>query len=442
MRRLIMMSQAPRMKQVVQSYVDDKQFMGSILVAQKGHVLLDQGYGFANLEWQIPNSSITKFRLGSMTKQFTAAAILLLEEQGKLKITDLLNKYMPDAPSAWSDVTIFHLLNHTSGIPNYTKFPDFAAFTTSAKTPEQQIAYFRDKPLKFKPGSDFEYNNSAYVLLGYLIEKLSTQSYQDFIVKNIFKPLGMNDSGYDSHSEILLQRASGYEITPNGLRNTDFLDMSIPYAAGSLYSTTQDLLHWQEKLFEGKVISPQSLNKMIQPFKNTYGFGVSIQSLDGHKAITHGGGINGFNTFMIYFPEDKLTIIVLANLIALGFVPQSIGLNIAELAYNKSVIPPSERKEIVLSPESLTKFIGSYTITPVDIYYTTQTSTLVIYLENDHIAAQIENQSKIKLFPESETKFFSKIPDVQIEFFKNKQNNVSHLVLHQDGEKSTGMKIL
>ena len=252
----------------------------------------------------------------------------------------------------------------------------------------------------------------------------------------------MNDSGYDSHSEILLQRASGYEITPNGLRNTDFLDMSIPYAAGSLYSTTQDLLHWQEKLFGGKVISPQSLNKMIQPFKNTYGFGVSIQSLDGHKAITHGGGINGFNTFMIYFPEDKLTIIVLANLIALGFVPQSIGLNIAKLAYNKSVIPPSERKEIVLSPESLTKFIGSYTITPVDIYYTTQTSTLVIYLENDHIAAQIENQSKIKLFPESETKFFSKIPDVQIEFFKDKQNNVSHLILYQDGEKSTGMKIL
>ena len=284
--------QTKRMDDIIQSYVDDKQFMGSILVAQKGHVLLDKGYGFANLEWQIPNSSITKFRLGSLTKQFTAAAILLLEEQGKLKITDRLNKYMTDAPSAWNEVTIFHLLNHTSGIPNYTKFTDFAAFTTSAKTPEQQIAYFHDKPLNFKPGSDFEYNNSAYVLLGYLIEKLSGQSYQDFIVENIFKPLEMNDSGYDSHSEILLQRASGYEITLNGLRNTDFLDMSIPYAAGSLYSTTQGLLRWQEKLFGGKVISPQSLNKMIQPFKNTYGFGVSIQSLDGLEAITHGGSIN------------------------------------------------------------------------------------------------------------------------------------------------------
>ena len=126
-----MMSQVARMKQIVQSYVDDKQFMGSILVTQKGQVLLDEGYGFANLEWKIPNSSITKFRLGSLTKQFTAVAILLLEEQGKLKITDLLNQYIPDAPSAWNDVTIFHLLNHTSGIPNYTKFPDFTAFATS-----------------------------------------------------------------------------------------------------------------------------------------------------------------------------------------------------------------------------------------------------------------------------------------------------------------------
>ena len=433
--------QTKRMDAIIQSYVDDKQFMGSVLVAQKGRVLLNKGYGFANLEWQIPNSAITKFRLGSLTKQFTAAAILLLEEQGKLKTTELLKKYMTDAPSAWNEITIFHLLNHTSGIPNYTKFPDFTAFTTSTKTPEQQIAYFRDQPLKFKPGSDFEYNNSAYVLLGYLIEKLSGQSYQDFIVKKIFKPLEMNDSGYDSHSEILLQRASGYEITPNGLRNTDFLDMSIPYAAGSLYSTTQDLLRWQEKLFGGKVISSQSLNKMIQPFKNTYGFGVSIQSLDGHEAITHGGGINGFNTFMIYFPEDKLTIIILANLIALGFVPQSIGLNIAKLVYKKSVIPPSERKEILLSPEKLTQFIGSYTITPVNIYYTTQTSTFVISLENDHLAAQVENQSKVTLIPESETKFFSKIPDVQIEFFQDQQGNISHLVLHQDEEESTGMKI-
>jgi hypothetical protein len=215
--------------------------------------------------------------------------------------------------------------------------------------------------------------------------------------------------------------------------------MSIPYAAGSLYSTIQDLLHWQEELFEGNIISSQSLNKMIQPFKNTYGLGVSIQSLNGHRAITHGGGINGFNTFMIYFPEDKLTIIILANLVAVGFVPQSLGLNIVELVYNKSVIPPSERREILLSPEILTKFVGSYTLTPVNIYYTTQTSNLVIYLEKGHLVAQIKDNSKIKLFSESETKFFSATPDVQIEFLKDEQDRITHLIFQQDGDHFAGI---
>lgn len=437
-----MINQTSRMEQIIQSYVTDNQFMGSILVAQNEHVLLNKGYGFANLEWQIPNSPITKFRLGSLTKQFTAAAILLLEERNQLNTTDSINKYLVDAPLAWNNITIFNLLTHTSGIPNYTKFPDFISMTTSAKTPEQQIELFRNKPLEFQPGSSYEYCNSGYVLLGYLIEKISGLSYQDFVVKNIFKPLKMHDSGYDSHSEILLHRASGYEITPSGLHNTDYLDMSIPYSAGSLYSTTQDLLQWQEKLFEGKMISPQLLKKMTQPFKNVYGLGVSVQSFDGHKAITHGGGINGFNTFMIYFPEDKITIIVLANLIALGFVPQSIGLNLAKLAYKTSVVSPSERKEILLTPKTLTQFVGSYTLTPQNIYYTTQESTLDICVEDNHLSAQIAGQSKIMLFAETETKFFSKIPDVQIEFLKDKKDNVMGLDLYQDGDHSTGVKVV
>ncbi|WP_131775041.1 serine hydrolase [Legionella anisa] len=435
-----MINQVLRMEQIVQSYVADQQFMGSILVAQNGHVLLDKGYGFANLEWQIPNSSITKFRLGSLTKQFTAVAILLLEEQGQLDITDPINKYLLDAPAAWDNITIFNLLTHTSGIPNYTSFPDFASMIALTKTPEQQIELFRNKPLEFNAGSNYEYCNSGYVLLGYLIEKISGLSYQDYVVENIFKPLAMNDSGYDSHSEIVLQRASGYEITSNGICNTGYLDMSIPYAAGSLYSTTQDLFRWQERLFGGNIISLQSLNKMLQPFKNTYGLGVSIQSLDGHKAITHGGGINGFNTFMIYFPEDKLTIIVLANLVALGFVPQSLGLKIAELVYNKVAVAPLERKEIVLASDTLTQFIGSYTITPENVYYTTKKAVLVIGLENDHLIAQIINKDKIKLFSESKTKFFSKIPDVQIEFFKDERGQVVRLVFLQDGDRSSGVK--
>lgn len=431
-----------RMEQVVQSYVADKQFMGSILVAQNGNVLLDKGYGYANLEWQIQNTPTTKFRIASLTKQFTAVAILLLEEQGKLQITDLLNKYMLDTPSAWSDVTIFHLLNHTSGIPNYTKFPNFSEFTTSTKTPEQQIAYFRDKPLNFKPGSDFEYNNSAYVLLGYLIEKLSGQSYQDFIVKHIFKPHGMNDSGYDSHAEIILNRASGYRVTPNGFLNADYLDMSIPYSGGSLYSTTHDLLTWEEQLFGGKILSSASLNKMIKPFINNYGFGIMIQSVDRQQAIMHAGGTSGFSTFMLYSPKDKLTVIVLANLNPWGFVAQDLAYKMATLAHGNAVTLPSERKEFVVSPKVLAKYVGTYNVHPyVGPYGLTSFKQINITLENDSLIMSVTNEPKIQLFAESKTQFFGKIPDVQIKFIDNAQGNVSHLTLHQDGEDSTGMKI-
>lgn len=428
------------MEQVVQTYVADKQFMGSILVAQHGHIILDKGYGYANLEWRIPNTTTTKFRIASLTKQFTAVAILLLEEQGKLKISDFTNKYMPDAPSAWDKVTLFHLLNHTSGIPSYTSFLDFAAFTTSTKTPEQQIEFFRNKLLNFQPGSNFEYNNSGYVLLGYLIEKISGQSYADFVVNNIFKPLDMDNSGYDSHSKIILHRASGYMVSPNGLCNADYLDMSIPYSAGSLYSTTQDLLLWEQGLFGGKIVSPASLKKMIEPFKNDYGFGVRIHSLDGHKSITHAGGTSGFNTKLIYSPDDKLTVIVLANLNALGYVAQDLALKMVALAHGKTVTLPSERKEINVSSETLAQYVGTYKIDPyVGAYGLTSLKQLIISLENGYLVAQETNQPKTQLFPESETNFFGKIPDIQINFFKNKQGQISHLELHQDGETSTGI---
>src|SRR5262249_24508562 len=167
-----------RMDQIAQSYVSNTQFMGSVLVARGGEVLFSKGYGSANLEWQIPNTPSTKFRLGSITKQFTAASILLLEERGKLKVDDLVKKYMPDAPTAWDKMTIFHVLTHTAGIPNFTSFPDYQASEPFATTPEKLVARFRDKPLEFEPGSRMNYSNSGYILLGYLIERISGQSYE------------------------------------------------------------------------------------------------------------------------------------------------------------------------------------------------------------------------------------------------------------------------
>src|SRR5262245_58502828 len=215
-----------RMDQIAQSYVSNKQFMGSVLVARGNQVLLSKGYGSANLEWEIPNTPSTKFRLGSVTKQFTAASILLLEERGKLKVDDPVKKYMPDAPAAWDKMTIFHVLTHTAGIPNFTSFPDYQSTEALATTPEKLVARFRDKLLEFEPGEKWNYSNSGYVLLGYLIERVSGESYETFVQKNIFTPLGMKDSGYDSNSAIIARRATGYAPGPNGPVNAGFIHMS------------------------------------------------------------------------------------------------------------------------------------------------------------------------------------------------------------------------
>ena len=261
-----------RMEEVVQSYVTSKQFMGSVLVARDEKVLLSKGYGSANLEWDIPNSPTTKFRLGSVTKQFTAACILLLEERHKLKIGDPVKKYIPDAPAAWEKITIFNLLTHTSGIPNFTSFPDYSSTEAIHTTPEKLVARFRDKPLDFQPSEKWSYSNSGYVLLGYLIEKISGQSYADFVQQNIVQPLGMKDSGYDSNSAVLAHRASGYSPSPHGPVNAGYIDMTIPLSAGGLYSTTEDLLRWEQGLFGGKLLTPTSLEKMTTPFKEDYAF--------------------------------------------------------------------------------------------------------------------------------------------------------------------------
>src|SRR5580700_4253441 len=266
-----------RMDQIVQSYVANKQFMGSVLVARGDQVLFSKGYGSANLEWGIPDTPSTKFRLGSITKQFTAASILLLEERGKLKVEDPVKKYLPDAPAAWDKMTIFNVLTHTAGFPNYRSTEAIPI------TPEKLVARFRDKPLEFEPGEKWNYSNSGYVLLGYLIEKISGESYEKFVQENIFTPLGMKDSGYDSNSAVIERRASGYSPSPKGPVNAGFIHMTIPFAAGSLYSTTEDLLRWEQGLFGGKLLSPASLQKMTTPFKQDYACGVAVHVEKGHK---------------------------------------------------------------------------------------------------------------------------------------------------------------
>jgi CubicO group peptidase (beta-lactamase class C family) len=224
-----------RMRDVVRRYVDDQTFMGTVLVARDGEVLLSEGFGFANLEWKIPNTPVTKFRLGSVTKQFTAAAVLLLAERGKLSLDDSVKKHWPDAPSSWESVTFFHLLTHTAGIPNMAALPNFATYRLMPSPVARTVALLKDRPLEFAPGAQMRYSNSGYVLLGYLIESISGQSYAAFLRDNIFTPLGMMDTGYDVHAEIIERRAIGYVAATGGFANAAYVDMTIPHAAGALY---------------------------------------------------------------------------------------------------------------------------------------------------------------------------------------------------------------
>jgi CubicO group peptidase (beta-lactamase class C family) len=418
-----------RMEQIIQSYVP-KQFMGTVLVAEDGKILLDKGYGFANLEWEIPNTPTTKFRLGSITKQFTAASILLLEERGKLKVEDPVKKYMPDAPAAWDKITIFNLLTHTSGIPNFTSFPEYRDTEAAPTTPEKLVARFRDKPVDFEPGTKGNYSNSGYVLLGYLVEKISGQSYSDFVQQNIFTPLGMKDSGYDSNSAIIDHRAAGYSRGKDGPVNAGFIHMTIPFSAGALYSTTEDLLRWEQWLFGGKLLKPESQAKMTTPFKEDYAFGLDVTTKDGHKRLHHGGGIEGFNTSLTYFPDDKLVVAVLANLN--GPFAEQIGNQLSQVAHGEKVVLVSERKEVSVSPEILKQYVGTYELSP--------SFSLVMTLENGQLISQATNQGKVPLFAESQTKFFLKVVDSQVEFFKNDKGEVTHLMVYQNGRERKGVK--
>ena len=419
-----------RMDRIIQSHVDSKQFMGSVLVAQDGKVLLDKGYGSANLEWDIPDSPQTKFRLGSLTKQFTAAAILLLEERGKLRTDDLVAKYLPDAPASWAKITLANLLTHTSGIPNFTSFPDYSTTEATPTTPEQLVARFRDKPLNFQPGEQWEYSNSGYVLLGYLLEKISGQRYQDFVRDNLFAPLGMTESGYDSHAAIILHRASGYTPGANGPVNAGYIDMSIPFSAGALYSTTEDLWRWEQGLFGGKVLNAASLKKMTTPFKNDYAYGLAVRTAHGYTVIEHGGGIEGFNTQLAYDPDRKLAVIVLGNLN--GGAPGEIAGQLMSLLHGEKVVLPSERKEITVSTDVLRQYVGTYQLAP--------TFSIVITLEGNRLMSQATNQPALPLFPESETSFFLKAVDAQIEFAKNDKGEVTSLTLHQGGNEMKALK--
>ena len=296
--------------------VEQERFMGSILVAREGKVLISKGYGMANLELDVPNTPQTKFRLASVTKQFTAMAILQLQQQGKLNVQDPICKYIRDCPEAWQPITIHHLLTHTSGIHDYWDAPDVEDFEKKSVSPIQIIDRFRDLPLDFEPGESLYYSNSGYALLGYIIEKVSGQPYAIFLENNIFEPLQMADTGYDNNRMVIKNRASGYASTA---ANAEYIDMSVAYAGGGLYSTVEDLFRWDQALYTDKLLSKPLRDEMFTPFVSLvgselgYGYGWFIGKQFNHQGVAGWGNMEGVRTAIDRYPDDQVTIIVLSN---------------------------------------------------------------------------------------------------------------------------------
>ncbi|MEP6735993.1 MAG: serine hydrolase [Chryseolinea sp.] len=335
-----------KLEKLIRAYADYGKFNGTVLVAEKGKVIYKKGFGLADMEWNIPNQPDTKHRLGSITKQFTSMLIMQLVEQGKLKLDVPISTYLPDYPKKNGGViTVHHLLTHSSGTPNMTDFPGFMNnISHNSYSPAKLVELFADSTLRFEPGKKFEYSNSGYILLGYIIEKVTGKSYEQVLQENIFTPLKMNNTGYDHHRTLLKNRAIGYEKNGWLYVNADFIDMSVPYAAGSLYSTVEDLYLWDQALYGNQLLKKENMDLLFTKHISTgwghYGYGWNIGEMpigntpERIETVGHGGGINGFNTELTRILSDKSFIVLLNNT---GGAPlNNITNSIAAIIYDKS----------------------------------------------------------------------------------------------------------
>uniref|UniRef100_UPI004049A191 serine hydrolase n=2 Tax=Gelidibacter sp. TaxID=2018083 RepID=UPI004049A191 len=371
----------------------------SFLIAKDGKTIYRKAFGMANLELNVPMTPDNVFEIGSITKQFTAIAILMLEEQGKLNVEDDITKFIPDYPTKGKKITIHQLLNHTSGIKSYTNMESFMALARKDMTPVELMDAFKNEPMEFEPGEQFNYNNSGYILLGYIIEVASGETYEQFIQKHIFDKLGMKNSVYGSKVNLVPNRATGYSQTETGFRNAEYLSMTLPYAAGSLMSTTDDLLKWQNALNNHTLITKASYEKAIHgsTLNNgehiSYGYGLGEDQVNGSPSIQHGGGIFGYTTMGIYLPEEKIFVSGLTNCDCKNITDVTTA--IAAIAIGKPF--PTKKDAIKLTEAEQQKWLGAYQFEGGIVRH--------ISVENGQLYSLREGSSKLEIYPMSKTHF-------------------------------------
>jgi CubicO group peptidase (beta-lactamase class C family) len=415
---------------------EKQNFSGSILVAKEGNILLNQGYGFANFDQATLNKSQTKFAIGSVTKQFTAMAIMQLSEKGLINMEDSLSKYLPDFPNGES-ITIHNLLTHSSGLANFTDLEEFYTLSVNKLNPMDILDLIKDKPLMFKPGESFSYNNTGYLILGILIEKLSNMSYEEYLHKNIFTPINMNNTGISYGKNNGLHDATAYsghlEVAPVD----DEVVLRGTYSAGNMYSTTEDLYRWSEALKTEKLVKKETMNQIFTEHidmeeAGSYGYGWMIIDSGVGKMILHGGNTLGFTSNIVRFTDLDTTIVILSNK---GYYDITTLTNtLTSIILGGSYELPDALVEIEIEDTDLyDNYIGEYELAPEAIYTITK--------EGNNIFAQLTGQGKFEIFPSSENEFFYKIVDAKITFVKDDNGNVTNLILHQMGQDMPAMKI-
>lgn len=416
---------AEKADQYMKARLDAKNVGGTILMIKDGKPLIAKGYGTADAAAGTTNSADTIFRIGSITKQFTAAAILLLHEDGKLNVQDPFCSYMVSCPEAWKPVTIRQLATMSSGIPSFTGLPEFGELRKKDMRPAESIALVSGLPLKAKPGEVFEYSNTNYIILGMIIEKVSGKSYEQFLQERIIGPLKLENTGYDHGKERIKGSALGYSLKDDEVVPAAKASMMVPFSAGGLYSTVGDLYKWQTALLDGKVFKKaETLTMMLTPNKNDYAFGLIVATdARGRKRVTHGGSIEGFLSDAAYFPEEKLFIGVLVNN---DRAPASDVLrSLTAIYYGEPYSIPKKRVAVKIDPAKLDALVGEYEIAPTLKFKFTR--------EGDVLMLEPPGQNKVPVFAESETDFFLKVVDATLKFLKDENGKVTGLEFTQAG---------
>lgn len=426
----------PTLEQKLDQYLkasqEVRQFTGAVLIAQRGKILYAKAYGMADIEKKQPNTVDTKFLIGSITKQFTATAIMQLEAKGKLRLDDPITKHLTDYPKETGDkITINELLTHTSGIPNFTDLPAYMPMRSTPTSPKEILKRFDEMPLEFVPGKQFSYSNSGYIVLGLIIEKVSGETYAAYLRTHIFEPLGMKNTGYMDYS--VTPRAIGYEPDSTGkLKRAIQVDPSVPYAAGALYSTVGDMFIWDQALYGDKVLSQDELQKMWTPNLENYGYGWLIDTVFGQKRIWHNGAIDGFVSGFQRFVNDSLCIVMLSN--NGGLAEGLMSVNLAAIMFHQPYSVPVNKTPGKIDPALLADYVGAYEISP-NVYR-------LIKREGDTLYALRTGGPARRLYPETQDLFYYDFDNsVTLNFVRDSTGKVIGHQIYQNGETTSAKRL-